>query len=133
MQENTLTFQVDVLGNDVLVATPLTRYEEAANRSVYVEATHTPDYRKMMTLYRTFPTKSGNFKGVSKSAIKLTRDVDVAMVDNTATVTSPIIGEMSFSIPVGSLGADIEYVRQMMIACLNDPGFMNKVNVKLEV
>lgn len=133
MQANQLSITVDAANNGTPAAETYDRYEEYQNRSTYIGATHTPDARDTISLYRTFPTKSGNFKGVSKSAIKLTEDVSVAGVDASTTLTAPIILELSFSVPVGTPTADVVHVRQRALALLDDDTFMDSLNIQLMV
>lgn len=134
MQADTLTFSVDVDNDGVdPVNEVYTRYEEYQNRSSYIGATHTPDARDTLALYRTFPTRSGNFKGMAKSAVKLTFDVEVAGVDSSTTITSPIICECSFSVPVGATAADLKHVRQRLLSILDTDSFMDKLSIQLMV
>lgn len=100
------------------------------NRSLYIGGSHTPDNRDTLGLYRTFPTKSGNFKGVSKSAVKLTKDCTVVGVDSSTTITSPIIIDVSFSVPVGVSLAELLHARQRAIAILDADTVMDALNVQ---
>lgn len=133
MQANQITLNVDVANNGTPVEQIYNRYEETQNRSTYISTSHLPDDRDMFSLYRTFPTKSGNFKGVAKSAIKLTDDVAVAGVDSSTTLTAPTILEISFSVPVGAPVADLKEIRQRAIALLDNDSFMDSLNVQLMV
>lgn len=133
MQPNTVTLAVDVLNNGTTVNKVYTRYEEYTNRSSYIGADHLPDDRNMLAIYRTFPTKSGNFKGTSKSSVKFTQDIEVAGVDSSTTLTSPMIGEVSFSLPVGATAAEAKELRQRIIACLDDDTFMDALMIQLMV
>lgn len=133
MQPNTVSLDVDVLNNGTTEEQVYTRYEEAQNRTVYIGVSHTPDARDTLSIYRTFPTKSGNFKGVAKSAVKLTEDVQVAGVDSSTTLTSPIIFDFSASIPVGAPAAAVKEARQRLIALLDDDTFMDSLQIQLMV
>ncbi len=128
MQANTITLQVDVLNNATLVAEPFERFEEFQNRSVYIGANHTPEARDTISLYRTFPKKSGNFKGVAKTAVKLSRDVQVTGVDGVSDLTAPFIIDISFSVPVGVSAADVLKYRQTAIAMLDLDSVMDALN-----
>lgn len=133
MQPNEITISVDELGDGTsIVDEVFTRYEEGQNRTVYIGANHRPDYRNTMTIYRTFPTKSGNFKGVNKSAVKITQDVDVPAVIGGQTLVAPYIGDVSFSIPVGVGPEDAMKLRQRVIAAV-DHAFMVALNNQLMV
>lgn len=133
MQPNTVTLPVDPANNSTVVNEVYTRYEETQNRTAYIGASHAPDDRDLLAIYRTFPTKSGNFKGVAKSSVKFTKDVEVAGVDSSTTLTSPIILDLSASIPVGASAADIKHARQRLIALLDDDTFMDGLQIQLMV
>lgn len=133
MQPDQIILPVDVLNNGTAVNLTMTRYEESVNKSVYISPTHVPELRDTLGLYRTQPTKSGNFKGVAKSALKLTKDVLVAGVDSTTTLTAPMIIDVSFSIPVGAVEADVEELRQRVIAALDNSVLMRGLNTQLMV
>lgn len=133
MQPNTVTLPVDVANNGTIVQQTYSRYEEDKNRTVYVEGSHNPDNRVMLAIYRTFPTKSGNFKGVMKTAVKFTTDHQVPGVEQTSILTSPIIFELSASIPVGIDPADVVQARQRLIALLDNDTFMDALQIQLMV
>nr|URG16398.1 MAG: coat protein [Leviviridae sp.] len=133
MQANQISLNVDPANDSTIVPETYDRYQEFENRSVYIGSTHVPEARDMIAFYRTFPTKSGNFKGVSKSAVKITEDVEVAGVDSATTLTAPVIIEISFSVPVGTPTAELVNARQRAIALLDDDTLMNSVNVQLMV
>lgn len=133
MQPNQLVLDVDPQNNATVVEETYTRYEEYQNRAAYIGASHTPDNRDTISIYRTFPTKNGNFKGVAKSAVKLTKDLEVAGVDSSTTLTAPIILDLSFSVPVGATTADVKHARQRLIALLDDDSIMDALNVQLMV
>lgn len=133
MQANQISLSVDVANDSTPVVQAYDRYEEFQNRSVYIGANHLPEARNTFALYRTFPSKSGNFKGVSKSAIKFTQDVDVAGVDASTTLSAPIIAEVSFSVPVGATSAELIEIRQRVIAALDDDTFMDSLSIQLMV
>lgn len=133
MQADQLVLPVDTQNTGVTTNETYTRYEEYQNRSVYIGAAHAPDARDMVAIYRTFPTKSGNFKGTSKSAVKLTYDHEVAGVDSSSTITAPVILDISFSVPVGVTAAQLTLIRQRAIALLDDDAFMNALNLQLMV
>lgn len=133
MQVDELTLAVDTANDATPENEVYSRYEETQNRSTYVMSSHTPDYRNMLVLYRTQPTRAGNFKGVGKTAAKFTVDLDVPGVDSNTTLTAPGILEISFSIPVGATTADVIHLRQKAIALLDNDTFMNKLNLQLMV
>lgn len=133
MQPNTLTLSVDATNGGSPANETYTRYEEYQNRASYIGAGHLPDNRDTLAIYRTFPTKSGNFKGVAKSSVKFTKDVEVAGVDSSTTITSPIILDCSFSVPVGVSQAELVHARQRLIALLDGDAFMDSLNIQLMV
>lgn len=133
MQDNVLTLAVDELNNSVTVDHVFNRFEEHQNRSVYIGASHQLSARDTLTLYRTFPKANGNFKGTGKSALKFTTDKSVEGVDGTTSLTSPIISEVSFSVPVGVSLADMLIARQRLIAILDSDTFMDALMNQLMV
>lgn len=133
MQPNVISIDVDYLNNGTETTEEFNRYEEYLNRSVYIGEGHTPDARNTLAMYRTFPTKSGNFKGVSKSSIKLTKDYPVAGVDGVSTLTSPAIFEVNFSVPVGVTAAEAKKCRQRLIAILDSDELCDALNIQLMV
>lgn len=133
MQPNVISIDVDYLNNGTTTNEEFNRYEEYLNRSVYIGSGHTPDSRNTLAMYRTFPTKSGNFKGVSKSSVKLTLDHSVAGADGVSTLTSPVIIEMNFSVPVGVTAAQLKKCRQRALALLDLDAVCEPLNIQLMV
>lgn len=133
MQPNTLTLAVDVLNDGTPVNSTFTRFEEFQNRSVYVDSVHSMAQRSTLSLYRSFPKQSGNFRGVSKSSIKFSRDFNVTGVDGSSTIVSPFIAEVSFSIPLGVTDAEILVMRQRIIALLDADSIMTPLNSMLMI
>jgi hypothetical protein len=134
MQPNQITLAVDELNDSNTVNHIFDRYEEYLNRSVYVEdSMHSMEARDSLGLYRTFPKVNGNFKGVSKSSIKFTKDITVDGVDGVSQLTSPIIVEVSFSLPVGCTPAQAMIARQKVIALLDSDTHMAPLNDQLVV
>jgi hypothetical protein len=134
MQPNTISVNVDTLNDGTtIVEEDYTRYEEYQNRSVYIGENHSLSARDMLNLYRTFPKANGNSKGVAKSAVKLTLDVDVPGIDGIATLTVPFIIDISFSIPVGASSAAILRARQRALALLDSDVIMTALNEQLMV
>jgi hypothetical protein len=124
MQDNVLTLAVDELNDTNTVDHVFTRFEEYQNRSIYISADHELTARDILGLYRTFPKQNGNFKGTGKCSMKFTCDKSVEGVDGVASLTSPIIAEVSFSVPVGATVADQMIARQKLIALLDDDAIM---------
>lgn len=131
MQPDTITLAVDVANNATTVDTDFTRFEESVNRSVYIGDTHSLTSRDSLALYRTLPTQTGNFKGVAKTSFKFTRDYPVTGVDGLATLTSPIIASVAFSIPLGISSSDIIEMRQRLVALLDLDSVMTALNYQL--
>lgn len=133
MQPSTITLAVDTANTGSTTNEVYSRYEETQNRTTYIGAGHTPDSRDTITLYRTQPTRTGNFKGVSKSSVKFTEDTEVSGVDSSTTLAAPMIMEISFSIPVGASTADVVHLRQRAHALIDDDSIMNALNIQLMV
>lgn len=133
MQPDQLVLPVDALNNGTPVNETFTRYQAHENRVTYIGDGHFPDARNTLALYRSFPTKSGNFKGTSKTSVKFTLDQEVAGVDASTTLTSPLILEVSFSVPVGVATADLVKARQRVMALLDNDTVMNALNAQLMI
>ena len=133
MQDNVITLAVDELNNATTVNHVFNRYDLFQNRSVYTGANHQLTARDLLTLYRTQAKASGNFRGVAKTSVKFTQDFAVDAVDGISSLTSPIIAEITFSIPVGVTVADQLVMRQRLIALLDDDAVMVPLNNQLEI
>jgi hypothetical protein len=132
MLDNTIVLPVDPANDGNIVNENYTRYDYGANRATYVGDDHSLSSRNMFAVTRSFPTASGNFKGVGKSSIKFTQDIVVDGVDVTVQNTSPIIGAVNFSIPVGCTSAQAMLVRQRLVAAI-DHAFAIQLTERLEV
>jgi len=134
MQASTLNLSVDALNSGSPATQAFARYDDSqAGKSVYIGENHSLVARDELALYRSFPTKSGNFNGVGKSSFKFTRDVSVPGVDATTTITSPLIIEVRVSAPVGVSDALILEHRQRALALLDDDAIMVPLNTQLSV
>lgn len=131
MLDNKITLAVDKLNNGTLVEQAFRRFDEYQNRTVYTGPSHTLDSKDTMTLYRTPPKPSGNFRGTAKTSIKFSRD-SVILGRDGVNVIAPEIGEINFSLPVGTSPADAIILRQRMIAAL-DHAFIVALTEQLEV
>lgn len=128
MQPNEITLSVDT-DNDPGTAADVmvySRYDDSyANRSVYIEKdNHSVSMRKTLSLYRTAPKESGNFRGVAKSAIKLTTDRVVPGVDSSTSLVAPQIIDIGFANPVGLTPALTLEMRMMAVALLTNDEIM---------
>lgn len=130
MQANAITLNVDYLNNSTTTAEVYDRADYFQNRSTYHGANHASDSRDIFQLYRTYPKQNGNFKGVEKCSIKFTYDHSVDGVDGVATLTSPAIAEINFSLPVGMTAAEKLIVRQRVISILDDDTVMDDLMVQ---
>lgn len=133
MQDNVITLAVDELNDTNTVNHVYSRFDEYQNRSVYTHSAHSLAARDTLSLYRTFQKVSGNFRGVAKSSVKFTQDFVVDGVDGLSQLTSPLIAEVSFSIPVGCVVADQLIMRQRIIALLDDDAIMVPLHNQLEI
>jgi len=134
MQPNDITLSVDTENDGVgLESQVFSRFEEHLNRSQYIGPNHSVSARNILGLYRTFPKVNGNFRGVAKTSTKFTEDILVSGVDGVSQLTSPIIVEISFSIPVGATHAQILEARQRALALLDLDTVMTPLNEQLMV
>lgn len=133
MQANVLTLAVDELNTGSTANHVFNRFDLFSNRSVYTEENHQLDAKDTLTLYRTFPKVSGNYKGTAKSALKFSKEYAVDGVDGLASLSSPCIVEVSFSVPVGVADADQLIMRQRVIAILDDDTIMDALMGQLTI
>lgn len=134
MQQDTITLAVDETNTGgATVDHVYTRAEEYANRSVYINSNHDLMNRDLLALYRTFNKVNGNFRGTAKSTVKMTKDYGVLGVDGVATLTSPLIVEVSFSVPVGIDSVGRMLARQKAISMLDNDVIMEKLMGQLLV
>lgn len=133
MQADSIVLAVDRLNNGTTTNETYARYDINQNRSTYIGSSHLAEARDTISMYRSFATKSGNFKGVQKTSVKFTKDHEVTGVDGTTTLTAPVILEISFSVPVGVTAAQMKIVRQRALALLDSDTVMDALNVQLMV
>lgn len=134
MLDNTISLDVDVENDGIDLDTQtFTRFEEYLNRSVYIGENHTLSAKDTLAFYRTAPKPTSVFKGVAKSAVKFSKEIGVLGVDGVSTITSPIIVEVGFSIPVGASTAQVLEMRQRVVALLDTDAVMNALNLQLMV
>lgn len=133
MQPDSITLPVDTLNNGTTQNETYTRFEEFQNRATYIGSSHSPDHRDTLSLYRSFPTKTGNFKGVSKTSVKFSKDYTIVGVDSSTTLTAPIIIEISVAAPVGITTDALKTARQRAIALLDLDSVMEPLNSQLMV
>lgn len=133
MLDNEITLSVDVENNGTTVDTEFSRYEEYQNRTTYIGPNHSPNALDTITFYRTFPKTSANFRGVAKTSVKRSKTIIVPGVDGVSQLSSPMIVESSFSIPVGATLSQILLLRQEQIALLDIDTIMNALNYQLMI
>lgn len=133
MLDNTVTMAVDHDHDGTPTDEVFSRYDEFNNRTIYIGADHSLETRNLMTVTRNFPTVSGNFKGVAKSSVKFTQDIEVNGVDSTTTIVAPDIASINFSLPVGFTAAEALHLRERMIAALNNQDFITRLTESLEI
>lgn len=133
MLSNTIILPIDTLNTGTKTNTDYSRYDEYQNRSVYIGTDHSLSARDSISFFRSFPKPSGNFKGVMKTSFKITKDIMVLGVDGLANLTSPIIIEVKFSLPVGAETAQLIAERQKVIALLDDDSLMRSLTEQLTI
>lgn len=105
MQDSIITLPVDVANDGTMVNLVLSRQEEYLHRSLYISAEHRPDNRDTLGIYRSPIKPTSAYKGVMRTSLKFTKDVSV-LNPVGETITSPMIAEISFSVPVGASNGD---------------------------
>lgn len=119
MQPNQITLAVDLANDANPTNQVFDRSEEQVNRSTYRGPGHTLQSRNNLQFYRTAPKRSGNYLGSSKVAMKFTQDVSVPNADGSGEIVSPLIAEVSFSLPVGTTSAEALAIRQHLVTILD--------------
>lgn len=136
-QPNVMTFSVNTDNDDgttPAVDITYTRYDGShQNRSIYIASGHTVASRNLLTLYRTPPKPSGNFRGVAKSAVKVTQDFIVPGVDATTENVSPGLVDIGFNFPVGLTPAQNKELRMRAAAIISDDDVMVPLTDQLMV
>jgi len=133
MLDNIITLPVDPANNETVVQEAFTRYQEFGDRSEYIGPGHTLQNRNILSFSRTFPKTAGNSKGIAKSSIKFTADIQVEGVDNTTTNTRALIGGVTFNIPVGTTAEQAMALRQRLIAMIDNDLLLARSSEQLEV
>lgn len=130
MLNDTLVLPVDLVNTGTTTDKTYSRFDEVSGRSTYIATNHSPASRDLVQFSRSLPKRAGNFKGVSKSSVKFTRDVNVPGFDSTTTISAPIIIEVSFSVPVGVDASSVLEARQTAIAALDMDTVMDALNIQ---
>lgn len=128
----TLSVDADGTGANVAVDEIYSNFDRFSNRSVYHAPGHTTVVRDTLTFYRTLPKPTSIFYGVQKSAAKFSMDVEVN-TPTGVTTRSPIIFELSASIPVGATAADILHVEERVKALIYNRDLMIRLFTNGEV
>jgi len=133
MQDNTITLSVDSAndGNPANQAFVRSRYN--LTKSLYTGSGNTVDSRNQLTFTASDPKRSGESRGIAKSALKFTLDVAVLNSSGSGNITLPCIAEVSFAVPVGTTPAQTMEMRQRLVALLDDDAVMAKLMDNLEV
>lgn len=101
------------------------RHDDFQNRSLYIRSDHSLASRRILGFYRTPPKVSGNSNGVAKCSLKITEDATIPGVNSETTLKMPIIGEVSFALPVGVTNAQATALRQALVALLDRDDIMD--------
>jgi len=97
------------------------QFRENGKNTVFTGPNHTEERRDLLVISAGDPVKSGNYRGTRKTSAKFTRDEDVAGVDSTTSLTSPMIFEVNASIPVGLETEDVEpYIKRLIGFLMTD-------------
>lgn len=134
MLAETYELPVDVLNNGTTEDQTLKRDDYVTNRSTYVfEDSHDREARDQVQFYRTYGKRSGNSRGSDKCAIKITTDISVDNADGSGQIILPLIGEVSFSIPLGTTDAQTLVLRQRLVALLDEDSIAGALNNALTI
>lgn len=131
MLDNVITIQHDL--DTTPVDNSYRRYQEHMDRTIYISGDHTIDSRDILTVRREMPTRTGNFRGMAKPSFKFTKDISVAGYDQSTTITSPLIGNVSFSVPVGAAAVEIDQLLDHIVSGLQNSALRENLIKQLEV
>lgn len=94
-------------------------FESDNARNVLLSPTSTQALRDQITLGRELPKASGNFRGVRKIQLKITRDVVVT--DSLGNdIVAPLIATVQFAVPVGTDPSKVAILRTDIAALTAD-------------
>jgi hypothetical protein len=133
MQDNVITLSVDAANDGSPVNQDYSRHHETTDRTTYIGTTHTEAEREQFQLYRTAAKRSGVSRGSRKCAIKFTQDVSVLNADGSGDIVLPLIGEVSFAIPLGVTDAQLVELRQRLVSILDDDSIAGSLMSTLEI
>jgi hypothetical protein len=133
MQANTITLAVDVANNNTPVNKEYVRTEELVNRSTYRGPGSTMASRNVLQFYRTFPKRSGNFLGATKTSVKFTQDIVVPSADGSGNITVPMLVSAEYSIPVGATSAQVLALRQHLVTICDRDDIMGTLNEHADI
>lgn len=122
MLNNTLS-----LGTGEL-ATTIRRFEEAANRTVYIFPDHSQRAPHTLTLYRTLAQRQGSDLGRDKRAVKLTVPQIVKNAEGV-DIQRAFIAELSVSTPVGAEIVSVIAIRQQLVSFIMSEAFESLVTI----
>lgn len=128
----TLSVDADGAGAGAAADENFSNFDRFSNRSVYHAPGHSTVLRDTLTLYRTLPKPTSIFYGVQKSAAKFSLDVEVD-TPSGVTTRSPIIYELSASIPVGASATDILHVEERVKALIYNRDLMIRLFTNGEI
>jgi hypothetical protein len=131
MQPNEISVSVVEEEGQSAVSRTFTRYDEERNKVTYITAGHELAARDIFQLYRTLPKPNGNFPGMGKSALKVTKDIIIPGTDGS-DLKSPTIMEVSFSFPVG-MTEEQRFERIETLKALVAAEFVDSLSGRLEV
>lgn len=120
MLNNTLS--LGTAGN----ATEIRRFEEAANRTVYIFPDHSQRAPHTLTLYRTLAQRQGSDLGRDKRAVKLTVPQVVKNAEGI-DVQRASIAELSISTPVGAEVVSVDTIRNELVSFIMSEAFESLV------
>jgi hypothetical protein len=123
---DTITLSVDVANDGNLVNSIFTKARTLLNgaRTLFFGPTHETSLPDTLAIYVSDAKPNGNFKGVTRPGLKRTSTIVVPGIDPTTSITSPLIGNVEFSVPVGATSEECMILRQELIAALDDDTIM---------
>lgn len=71
----------------------------------YTSPANTITITDRLEMARVYPKPQGTFRGVAKPSMRITKTVTI---NATTGETAPLIASCSFSVPVGTLSADVD-------------------------
>lgn len=129
MQPDQISINVDVANDDNIVQQTYNRVTSpGTSTSLYRMEGSDLVNKDELRFTGSLPKRNGNFQGVIRSGVRLSKDQEVPGVDTTTSIDSLVVMALDCSIPVGTPTATIVELRQRMHALIDSDAIMQPLN-----